>query len=75
MAELDASSVTGLQAVDLLRRILEETYSTTVTFKGERRLPAAEIAANVNAQHIGVSLVGNVHVTGDIAGHTINKHA
>jgi hypothetical protein len=45
-----------------------------VTFRGERRTARDRTAARVHAPHAGVVLTGNVQVTGDIAGHTINKN-
>jgi hypothetical protein len=74
MAVLDRDSQVALQAVDRLRRLVEEVYDTSVTFRGEQERPAGA-ETRVNAQQIGVVLSGNVKVRGDIAGHTINKNA
>lgn len=74
MAVLDRESQVALQAVDRLRRLLEEVYDASVTFRGEQQRPAGA-ETKVNARQIGVLLSGNVNVTGDIAGRTINKNA
>jgi len=74
MAVIDPESQVALQAVDRLRRLVEEVYDASVTFRGEQQRPAGA-ATDVNARQIGVMLSGNVKVTGDIAGHTINKNA
>jgi hypothetical protein len=73
MAVLDRESQVALQAVDRLRRLLEEVYDASLTFRGEQQRPAGA-ATRVSARQIGVALSGNVNVTGDIAGHTINKN-
>ena len=72
-AALDPRSLATVQAVDRLRRLLEEVYGAVLTFKGEQRVAAGDVTTRVDAQQIGVSIAGNVTVTGDIAGHTINK--
>jgi hypothetical protein len=73
MAVLDPESAAVLQAIDRLRRLLEEVYGASVTFRGERQRPAVA-ATRINARQIGVALSGSVNVTGDIAGRDINKN-
>jgi len=73
MATLGPECPAALQAVDRLRRLLEEVYDASVTFRGEQQRPA-RAGPEVKAQRIGVVLSGNVKVTGDIAGRDINKN-
>lgn len=74
MAVLDRESQVALQAVDRLRRLLEEVYGTSVTFRGERQRPPGP-ATEVKARQIGVVLSGRVKVKGDIAGGDITKNS
>lgn len=74
IAALDASSPAVFEAVDRLRRILEEVYGVTVTFRGERRSANLEVT-RVKADRIGVFLSANAKVKGDIAGRDIIKGA
>jgi hypothetical protein len=74
-AALGGESQVGLDAVDRLRRLLEEVYGTAVTFRGEQRRPGGGTATHVTVQQGGISLGGNVHVTGDIAGRDIVKNS
>jgi hypothetical protein len=70
-AELDPRSVPALEVVDRLRRVLEQVYSTSLTFQGERRDAAREATTQVDARHVGVQVVGAVH--GDVA-QTMTKY-
>lgn len=70
---LDPRSAAVLQAVGQLRSVLEEIYSTTLTFCGEQRPASRPTATRIQSESIGVSISGTAYIHGDVAGRDINK--
>jgi hypothetical protein len=70
----EPNSMATLQAVDRLRRLLEQIYGTRLTFAGEQRHYTNEHSVTIShIQEGGVTAGGSIKVKGDIAGRDLNR--
>jgi hypothetical protein len=71
---IEPNSTAMFQAVDRLRRLLEQVYGARLTFAGEQRRYTDDHSVTINRfQEGGITAGGFIKANGDIAGHDVNK--